>query len=334
MLRILVLMCMIILPMSLPVRAQQQTPSYSAGVLRLTVADVDGPFDTLIWYPAAAAETPWRAGPFTVSASLNAAMARDMKFPVVLLSHGSGGSPMAHRDLAASLARAGFVVIVPTHLGDAAGHPRMAEQARILMARPRQALEALDAALADPRFSHHVDPRRLGMIGYSAGGYTALVLAGARPDFALAQSYCAGEGRGDVGSCGPAGHDRPDALEQLQKWQPNSEPRLKALVLMDPLSMLFGKAGLASVSIPIELFRPRDDSYLNAEHNALALARGLPTPPLQIVVPGRHFVFIDPCPQSLMAEAATLCRDDPEVDRIAIHRDLQDDIAAFLRRQL
>jgi len=51
-------------------------------------------------------------------------------------------------------------------------------------------------------------------------------------------------------------------------------------------------------------------------------------------VPGRHFVFIDPCPEKIAAEAAMICRDEPGIDRAAIHRTLESEIAAFLTAHL
>lgn len=311
------------------------SPPYNAGIARLSVADADGSFDTMIWYPIAGAEKAWQAGPFTVAATLNAPIASGKTFPIVLLSHGSGGTPMAHRELAASLARSGLVVVAPLHLGDAAGHPRMKPQAKVLITRPQQAKEAMAAALADQRFSGSVDANRMGMIGYSAGGYTGLILAGAKADFQLASDYCAGEGRKDAGSCGPS--DRPptpEARDLIADWQSPTEPRLKALILMDPLAILFDEKGLTEVGIPTQLFRPKDDAYLNASHNALALSRDLPSRPIPIVIPGQHFIFIDPCPDLLMKEAPQICRDDVGVDRPSVHLQLQADVAKFLHEHL
>ncbi len=332
--RALRLLALILLVIAMPRGGYAASPPFEAGIARIVVSDAAGPFHTIVWYPTAAPEVPWQAGPFTIRASLNAPIAAGPRFPLVLLSHGSGGAPLSHRELAASLARAGFVVVAPTHVGDAAGHPRAERQAQILMARPRQAVEALAAALADPRLEGHVDPARLGMIGYSAGGYTALVLAGARLSLAATVAYCSGEGRGDIGSCGPPRDDLSPAVRELDNWHPPTEPRLKALVLMDPLSLLFDPASLASIRIPVLLLRPQDDSYLSAAHNAQALARSLPDPPEEIVVPGRHFVFIDPCPEKLVAEAALVCKDAPGIDRAAIHRKIEGDIVRFLHQRL
>lgn len=307
--------------------------SYQAGIVRIAIADAAGQGSTVIWYPTKAAEVPWLAGPFEIIASQGAPVAEG-RFPMVLLSHGRRGGPLSHRELAAHLAREGFVVVAPTHLGDAAGGPPATDQSQILMNRPRQAIAALDAVLKDERFASRVDPDRIGMIGYSAGGYTALLLAGAKPDFALAGAYCQTEGRNDTGSCGPASGAPAAGPEQLAVWKAPSESRLKALVLLDPLATMFDATGLAGVKIPTLLFRPQDDTYMSSSANALALAKNLPLPPQTVVVPGRHFVFVDPCPGKIAAEAAIICRDEPSIDRVEVHRKLESEIAAFLKGHL
>jgi predicted dienelactone hydrolase len=312
----------------LPLRAH----AWSAGVMRTTVSDAT-PFETLIWYPTSAEETPLHAGPFVIGAASNAPVAEGERFPVVLLSHGSGGTPMGHRELAASLARAGMIAIVPTHVGDSAGHTEARQAGRALADRPRQVRLALAAVLADTRISSHVDPARLGAIGYSAGGYTALVLAGAVPDVMRFAAHC--EARpDDVGSCGRSGRSAPPTPPATGGDSAIPRLLLKALVLLDPLGVPFDAKGLAAVRMPVLMYQPEDDSYLSAAVNADAVAAALPMPPERRKVPGRHFVFIDPCPPELVADAPMICRDAPGVDRAAIHRRMETDIAEFLRHHL
>ncbi|WP_242468281.1 alpha/beta hydrolase family protein [Burkholderia plantarii] len=314
--------------------------AFHAGVIRLTVVGEAAPFDTVVFYPTHEREVPWQAGPFTVEATRNAPPVPDHRFPVVVISHGRGGGPLSHRELAVALARAGFIAVLPTHVGDASGYPRAPSQARILIDRPRQAEAALDAVLTDPRFSASVDVGRIGMIGYSAGGYTALILAGAKPDFGYASAYCANHD--DSGSCprSPSGGDTNGAQgkaavpAELAAWQPPVDRRLKALVLMDPLAMMFEAPGLSAVQVPTLLYRPQDDSYLGSARNALAVVSGLPTPPAVHIVPGNHFVFIDPCPTSVAASVALICRDAPGVDRVEIHRRIDQEVVDFLRAHL
>ncbi|RZF24387.1 dienelactone hydrolase [Paraburkholderia sp. UYCP14C] len=313
---------------------------FNAGESRLTVADEAAHFDAVVFYPTYEREVPWQAGAFTVDATRDAPPVPDNRFPVVLISHGRGGGPLSHRELATALARAGFIAVLPTHVGDASGHPRASSQAQILIDRPRQAEAALNAVLADPRFSAIADASRIGMIGYSAGGYTALVLAGAKPDFAYASAYCANHD--DPGSCPSSANNKTaDGAQSktalsadLIAWQPPVDRRLKALVLMDPLAMMFSAGRLSAVRVPTMLYRPQDDSYLGSARNSLAVVSGLPTPPAVHIVPGNHFVFIDPCPAPVAANAAVICQDAPDTDRAEVHRQIDREVVAFLRTNL
>ncbi|WP_243309951.1 hypothetical protein [Fundidesulfovibrio agrisoli] len=90
------------------------------------------------------------AGPYPMRAARDAPTASG-RFPVIVLSHGSGGSELGHRDWAAHLARNGYIVIAPRHLGDSYDAPEGRGSDVQLVGRPWQALAALDAALAASR---------------------------------------------------------------------------------------------------------------------------------------------------------------------------------------
>ncbi|MFM9845747.1 MAG: alpha/beta hydrolase family protein [Hyphomicrobiaceae bacterium] len=161
---------------------QAGSPPHRAGVTRVTVQDAV-PFDTLIAYPTDAGEAPFQMGPFTIAGSRDAAMSPGGPFPVVLFSHGNGrrgGTSLPHRDLVASLAREGFIVIAPFHLGTSLP----------LEDRPKQIRKVLDTVLADGRFSTRANAARVGMIGFSFGCAVSLIVAGAVPSLAHLSAYC------------------------------------------------------------------------------------------------------------------------------------------------
>ena len=310
-------------------RAEQAAPPpFHAAVTRVTVQDVV-PFDTLIAYPTHAVEVPFQIGPFTIAASRDAPIAEGARFPVVLFSHGgggtlkAGGSSLPYAALATSLAREGFVVVAPFHPGSK--EPREAREDR-----PRQIHKALNAMQADPRFATHADPNRLGMMGFSYGGAVALIVAGATPSLAHLAAYCrdriddpkACDGVPNDGSWANAvGKRSPDALA------------VNALVLMEPWGALFDRDGLTSVDMPTLLYRAAD-SDLKADGNIITLAAALPHPPRQETVPGGHFIFFDPCPAAFAVDAPATCKDAAGVDRAAVHRRIEAEIAAFLRQHL
>jgi predicted dienelactone hydrolase len=294
-----------------------QEAAFRAGVTRLPI-ETDPPFDTLVWYPTPDEEAPWQVGQIRVPASYDAKWAAG-PFPVVLLAHGggpTGGSPLILSELSADLARHGFVVVAPFQ-GRAGLAPRTV-----------QMKQAFDAVRADPRLAPHLDPARLGLLGFSLGGAVALELAGASPDRAHFAAYC-GTHADDAMSCGHRpGGDRTD----LPGLAPARLP-VTAAVLLDPLAALFSTDGLAALRLPITIFRP-DRSALSGEGSALALAAALPHSAKLVAIPGSHFIFTDLCAPALAADAPELCRDPPGVDRGAVHADIETQIVRFLRERL
>ena len=65
-------------------------------------------------------EKPAAFGPFTLSVA-KAAQPLQGTRPLVVISHGTGGSPLTHRELARHLASLGFVVAMPEHPHDNRG---------------------------------------------------------------------------------------------------------------------------------------------------------------------------------------------------------------------
>jgi len=302
-----------------------EAASFHAGIVRAAVT-AETPFEMLVWYPTQADEVPWQVGPFTIPASRNAAVAPG-NFPIVLLSHGGGrggGSPLVLRELSVDLARHGFVVVAPFH-GKTG-----------LQARTRQVKLALEAVLADPRFTPHVDATRLGMLGFSLGTAVTLELAGAIPNGAHIVSYCAAH-PDDVMSC----HDAPDGNNGPAPGQPlpagpvvaQLPHPLKAIALLDPFAVLFQQRELAAVTMPVLIFRP-SQSELPGEANAVALAADLPRHPRFVTVPGTHFIFADVCPAALQSEAPQVCQDPKGVDRSSVHTAIEGRLVEFFRKSL
>jgi dienelactone hydrolase len=89
------------------------------------------------------------------------------RHPAVLFLHGSGGNREDLLLTAAELAGRGFVTMTISQPNDATTF-------RPLVVNARRGLDVL-AARAD------VDPKRLGLVGFSLGGQTAAILAGDEP---------------------------------------------------------------------------------------------------------------------------------------------------------
>lgn len=283
------------------------------------------------WYPTLAVENRKRLGIFDVSAAFDAAPAPG-KHKLILLSHGSGGSDLNHHDWAEALAHAGYVVAAPRHIGDSREVNRGQGGKEKLLERPRQLLAALDAVLADPRLGSHVDTRRIGVMGFSAGCHTSLVAMGATPDYSRWPAYC--HLHSDSIAIGPTQTDSELSRPAPEDWEAVREHRIGAAVLFAPFALLFDRNALSQLTHPIRLYRAEQESIARNEVNADALAEGLARRPEVITVPGGHYVFIAPVAADVAQKYPEYYVDAPGIDRYAIHAGIADEIVNFFGRTL
>lgn len=111
--------------------------------------------------------------------------------PLVLVSHGIGGSRFGYSYLGRHLAAQGYAVLHVQHVGsdnrlwrgnlfELMGRLNGATTEAEAMARPQDLRFALDQALADPTIAARVDATRIAAVGHSYGGNTVLLAAGAQ----------------------------------------------------------------------------------------------------------------------------------------------------------
>ncbi|MBK5418524.1 alpha/beta hydrolase family protein [Pseudomonas sp. TH31] len=287
------------------------------------------PMRAIAFYPSSELEHTSKLEGYTVEAGADTKVAIG-RFPMLMLSHGNVGTPLALHDLATSLARKGFVVVAVIHPGDnSKDHSRLGTLSN-LYGRPLQISEAITATLGDPMLAPFVDADQVGVIGYSAGGETALILSGATPDLDRLRRYCQ-QRPDDRDACNTKGElivDRDDLV-------PVADPRVHALLLMAPLSLKFGRHTLADVHVPVLLYSGDGDKLVAFDKNAAALARKLPiAPDFKLLAGAGHFVFMAPCNEEQIIAMPALCTDADGVDREDIHRNLVSEAGRFFSHAL
>jgi len=304
-----------------------------AGFLDLPLTDPveGGPMPAVVFFPTRRQDGATQLGPFSIEAARGAVPAAG-PFPLVVLSHGTGGSYLGHHDSLTALARAGFVAAAVEHPRDNFRDRSGFGTDLQLIGRPHHIVALIDGVLSHPAIGPLIDRARIGMAGFSAGGYTALLIAGAEPDFALVREYRRAVPDDPLTRRAGAGglpRRRPDL-------RPVSDARVKALFLMAPaLGYVFDRAGLAKVQVPVRLYRPAADEILRHPWNAERIARLLPRPPeYQVVERAGHYVFLAPCPALLAQRFGDICRDPPGIDRAAFHARLNGEMVDFFRRAL
>jgi predicted dienelactone hydrolase len=174
-----------------------------------------------------------------------------------------------------------------------------------------------------------IDQGRIGLVGYSAGGYAGLVVIGGQPDFALGPAHCAKAER-DSMFCGWM--RRGGILRRHPDWPIVHDDRVRAAVLLAPAyGIYFDRRGLAGVKAAVRIYVGESDEVVRQPYNEDHVRRNLPQPPEYVVVPGGHFVFVSPCRRPI---PGPFCHDAAGIDRTAIHRRMNDEIKGFFDRKL
>ena len=292
-----------------------------------------------LWYPTTTAESMLSYSRAQPGHAARGAPIAPGRWPLVILSHGSGGNRFNQSALGETLARNGFIVAALEHPGDRTFDDGDSGTARNLLHRPHDVRFILDALLGEnSAFATVIDAERIAMVGHSAGGFTAVVVGGGRPNIGSLDHYCRENEATDLDTC-PA--DRSllpeDSIERvyLEGGLSLADPRVRAAILMAPaIGLLFDGPALADVAIPVMLFWAGRDEILNEPGNSRRYANGLARVRDRAFPTIGHFTFLNECSEFLAAAAPEICRDPPGVDRSDVFGMFAGETIAFLRQVL
>lgn len=305
-------------------------------------SDSPRPLVWAAWYPAAHDETVvdkligppgaelFRMGLVAENAAISSARSR---WPVVLLSHGTGGSVQGLSWLGTQLATKGFISIGVSHHGNTVAEPYLPEGFLCWWERARDLTVILDLLADKGPFADRLDMSNVFASGFSLGGYTVLLLAGAITNLQRFEEWLIA--RGEVGG-GPrefpdiAGHipvlsARSEPFRRSMKRHSQSylDPRVKAVMAFAPAPPVrsFERDSIARIRIPTSIIVGQND--MEAPHGECALWLKENNPSFQANLLGRevgHYVFLPEATNAGRDLESTICSDPVGVDRVAIHR--------------
>lgn len=313
----------------------------------------DHTLNGIIWYPAEdnTGEKDQYIGPpdaplfYAGRAAKDATLAPSFgKFPLIALSHGTGGSALQMAWLGTHLAARGYIVVAVNHPGNNAVTGYTTQGFIEGWERAKDVSAVISDMLADPRLGAKIDPDRIGAAGFSYGGYTMMELAGARTDFKQILAWCDEQPE----ACDPP--EMPDLMEKFKAIQQQPEvqqalqrsgdsyrdPRIRAVFAIAPaVARAFTAEGLQKIAIPVEIVAGAADPIAPPAQNAQFFAANIKGVKLTILPGGvGHYTFLDVGTDAGKKQLPQFFLDKPGVDREAVHQQVAEMAAEFFEKEL
>lgn len=293
-----------------------------------------------IWYPAEGtgatslyADSPIFQG---VNARPDARIAQG-RFPVVLFSHGMGGTDRAQAWLGAALAQRGAIVVMVNHPNSTWGDFDMTKGVKH-WTRAADLSAALDRLTADPEFGAHIDAGRIMAAGFSYGGWTALSMGGVTGNLDGLVTACQHHGAA-MEACDMLLSDKVNLPAQNPAlWNArHADARVTQVAAIDPGFVWGLEARNTKTLVPdVLLIGLGDDRTRMSATNfaASGLADLLPKARVVQLAPAFHFTAMPLCTPkgaAILEEEHDdpVCTDPTGTDRAAVHAEI---VAAMAER--
>lgn len=312
----------------------------------LLITSDERPLHLTFWYPTLAKAPVTHAGENSAFYGINVianATPTGKHHPLIVLSHGYGGSWKNLSWLAAALAAKGYIVAAPDHPGTTTADRSPTEAAKLWL-RPKDVTRTIDYALGHSALIGSVNDKRIAAIGHSLGGWTVMALAGAKLSPVQLRHDC--EEPFSQTICGlipTLGLNLPEADRQFSSSL--QDKRIRAVITLDAgLTRGFTETSLAHLSIPVLVIAAGTNiADLPAEAESVRLANLLPgnESTLHILPNATHFSFMQRCKpdaRRIIDDASPgdgiICDDGKPYIRSQLHYTIQHHVIDFLNRAL
>ena len=279
-----------------------------------------------VFYPSNSPASPVTRGAFTLNLAVRGAVQPGNR-RLVVMSHGSGGAPWPFADLARVLVNTGFVVAVPEHDGDNYHDQRLVGPESWKL-RPGEVSAAIDTLKSDARFGPMLDLDRVGVYGTSAGGLTALTLAGARWSPANFMRHCLAHMEEDFPGCvGLILSLRGNFLDPVkltlarwfhrlrfddETWYSHTDLRIQAVIASVPMATPIDLASMAQPRAAVGLMIAERDQWLAPRFHVAAVRAACASCEVLADIPNAgHGSFFSPWPADVAQSLTPLLVDPP-----------------------
>ncbi len=308
----------------------QANTDYHIGQKSITYVDEsrNRPLVTEIWYPTQDAlkessNLNKERLPFKEIKTVPNAGIPDKKFPLLLVSHGTGGNRFSLTWFVEKMVKEGYIVVSVDHYGNTSFNKIPREFVK-WWERAIDIKYVLDNVISDKSIGSHIDTSRIGGVGFSLGGYTNIALAGGYVDRDSGETV----GR-ETPPEFPKSEETIDfktdslIIASYKKYKDKvKDERIKAFFVMAP-AIGFGfqsEEQTKSITAPIFIVAGKGDTNTPIKYNAEKYHRLIQTSTLHLFGDKvNHYVFLNEGTEFGKQILSELTVDDPSVDRKEIH---------------
>ncbi len=254
--------------------------------------------------------------------------------PLVIVSHGSGGEFNDHQWLINTLLDEGYIVSALNHPFNTT-RDNTPEGIVSVWDRPADVSLVLTDILENTDKGQQIDAMRIGVAGFSSGGYTAIALAGAIFEPNLMETYCAGSDHGPDCALG----ESVAYVDYAGATQSYRDARFRSVFAMAPaVGSGITVQSLNAIEVPVFITASRDDELVYPKFSAERYAEHIPNSTMSLIPSGGHFVFLECNAMTWIADQFItefdLCGSEFSVDQDKIRAAIGEQAVAFFANSL
>jgi len=322
-----------------------KTHKYNIGQTTLLLNDRlrKRPLKTEIWYPTEdttklniTTEYPFKLPPTSKDAKIIS-----KQFPLILLSHGTGGNRISLMWLACELAANGYIVVAVDHWGNTLDN-KIPENFVKVWDRPLDVSYVLDKVLDNPKFKSNIDKAKIGMAGFSLGGYTTIALAGGNLNYNLLSDFSkTKEGQKEFNIPELGDVSKFISTEIIIKgntyYNKLKDGRISAFIAMAPaIGQGFNhEKQFENVNNTVLIIGAENDERTPTETNAKHYHELIKnTQYIELKGEVGHYIFMNEAKNGLKRAAPLIFKDDGTVNRNNIHKKISKIVIDYFEKKL
>lgn len=328
------------------VSKENEAKNFRVGQKSVTYVDEhrNRPLITEIWYPTydtlAKDVIKNEKLPFKTIETIPNANIVDKKFPLLLVSHGTGGNRFSLTWFIEKMVKEGYIVVSLDHYGNSSFN-KIPREFLKWWERAIDIKYVLSAVMKDEKIGQKIDDTKIGGVGLSLGGYTAIALAGGHVDRDMSKVS-------DEDKKLPPEFPKTDEVidfandslivASFNKYKNQvKDSRIKSFFTMAP-GIGFGfhsKEQTKEITAPIFIVAGKGDVEVPIERNALNYHKLIPSSKIHLFNENvGHYVFLNEGTAFGKKILPEITIDHPNVNRKEVHDKTVNLAIEFFKRNL